>query len=68
MLEQHDNRAPLAQLLLAELLIGSVGVFVHESGQDAVTAVFYRCLFGSLFLLAWAWRAAICVACGGSAR
>ena len=53
MLEQHDNRTPLAQLLLAELLIGSVGVFVHESGQDAVTAVFYRCLFGSLFLLGW---------------
>lgn len=48
-----DARAALGQLLLGELLIGSVGVFVHESGQDAVTAVFYRCLFGGLFLLAW---------------
>lgn len=47
------RRPALAQLLLAEVLIGSVGVFVHESGQDAVTAVFYRCLFGGLFLLAW---------------
>lgn len=46
-------RAALGQLLLGELLIGSVGVFVHESGQDPVTAVFYRCLFGGLFLLAW---------------
>jgi drug/metabolite transporter (DMT)-like permease len=50
---QDDARAALGQLLLGELLIGSVGVFVHESGQDAVTAVFYRCLFGGLFLLAW---------------
>lgn len=48
-----DARAALGQLLLGELLIGSVGVFVHESGQDPVTAVFYRCLFGGLFLLAW---------------
>jgi len=48
---RDDSRAALFQLLFAELLIGSVGVFVHESGQDAVTAVFYRCLFGGLFLL-----------------
>ncbi|GLQ92984.1 DMT family transporter [Dyella acidisoli] len=53
MLEQNNNRTALAQLLFAEILIGSVGVFVHESGQDAVTAVFYRCLFGGLFLLGW---------------
>lgn len=47
------GRKAAAQLLLAEILIGSVGVFVHESGQDAVTAVFYRCLFGGVFLLIW---------------
>ncbi len=47
------SRTALWQLLIAEVLIGSVGVFVHESGQDPVTAVFYRCLFGALFLLAW---------------
>lgn len=46
-------RHALWQLLLGEVLIGSVGVFVHESGQDPVTAVFYRCLFGALFLLVW---------------
>ena len=34
------TRRALWQLLLAEVLIGSVGVFVHESGQDTVTAVF----------------------------
>ncbi|SEM36721.1 EamA domain-containing membrane protein RarD [Pseudoxanthomonas sp. GM95] len=47
------SRAALWQLLVGEVLIGSVGVFVHESGQDPVTAVFYRCLFGALFLIAW---------------
>jgi drug/metabolite transporter (DMT)-like permease len=48
-----NDRAALGRLLLGELLIGSVGVFVHESGQDVVTAVFCRCLFGGLFLLVW---------------
>lgn len=46
-------RLALWQLVVAEILIGSVGVFVHESGQDPITAVFYRCLFGAVFLLAW---------------
>jgi len=48
-----DSRAALLRLLLAEVLIGSVGLFALEGGQDPVTTVFYRCLFGSLFLLAW---------------
>ena len=49
----RETRTALIQLLVAEVLIGSVGVFVRESGQDPVTAVFFRCVFGSLFLLAW---------------
>lgn len=49
----RELRTPLLQLLVAELLIGSVGVFVHESGQDPITSVFFRCVFGSVFLLAW---------------
>ncbi|MGO1000483.1 DMT family transporter [Lysobacter sp. CA196] len=48
-----ESRSALIQLLIAELLIGSVGVFVHESGQDAITAVLFRCIFGSAFLIAW---------------
>ncbi len=51
--ERGAARTALLQLLLGEVLIGSVGVFVHESGQDPITAVFYRCLFGAVFLLAW---------------
>jgi len=46
-------RGAVWQLLAAQVLIGSVGVFVHEGGQDAVTTVFYRCLFGALFLGGW---------------
>ncbi|RFF52565.1 DMT family transporter [Xanthomonas campestris] len=55
------SRRAIWQLLLAEVLIGSVGVFVHESGQDPVTAVFYRCLFGALFLT-------VCGVLGGHLR
>jgi RarD protein len=49
------NRASSAmlQLFIAEVLIGSVGVFAHEGGQDPITTVFFRCVFGSAFLLAW---------------
>ncbi|WP_425512109.1 EamA family transporter [Xanthomonas translucens] len=47
--------------MLEEVLIGSVSVFVHESGQDPVTAVFYRCLFGALFLT-------VCGLLGGQLR
>jgi drug/metabolite transporter (DMT)-like permease len=51
------TRIALTQLLIAEILIGSVGVFVIEAGHDPVTSVFFRCVFGSLFLLAWGlWR------------
>lgn len=49
----NDTRGAVLQLVFAECLIGSVGVFVRESHQDALTAVFYRCLFGGLFLLGW---------------
>jgi drug/metabolite transporter (DMT)-like permease len=50
----RESRTALIQLFVAELLIGSVGVFAHEGGQDPITTVFFRCVFGSLFLLAWA--------------
>jgi drug/metabolite transporter (DMT)-like permease len=49
----RESRTALIQLLVAEVLIGSVGVFAHEGGQDPITTVFFRCVFGSLFLIAW---------------
>lgn len=49
----RENRTALLQLVVAEILIGSVGVFAHEGSQDPVTTVFFRCVFGSAFLIAW---------------
>lgn len=49
------SRNALLQLFVGEILIGSVGVFAHEGGQDPITTVFFRCAFGSLFLIGWGW-------------
>lgn len=46
-------RFPAASLALAMTIAGTVGAFVTESGQHPVTVVFWRCVFGSLFLAAW---------------
>ena len=35
------------------LLLGTIGVFVEEAGQDPLTTVWFRCAFGALALLAW---------------
>lgn len=35
------------------LLLGTLGLFVEEAGQDAMTAVWFRCCFGALALAAW---------------
>jgi drug/metabolite transporter (DMT)-like permease len=35
------------------LLLGTIGVFVQEAGQDPLTTVWFRCAFGSAALLAW---------------
>lgn len=40
----------IVEMILAMLLMGTVGFFVLESGQSAYNIVFYRCLFGALFL------------------
>ncbi len=34
-------------------VVGTVGVFMEESGQGPVNAVFFRCVFGALVLLAF---------------
>lgn len=37
------------------LLFGTLGVFVEEAGQDPLTAVWFRCVFGAAALLLWCW-------------
>ena len=48
-----DTRFPAAKLAAAMALIGTVGAFAVEAGLDPVTTVFWRCVFGSVFLGAW---------------
>ena len=47
------NRFPATSLGIAMAIIGTVGAFATESGLDPVTIVFWRCVFGALFLGAW---------------
>lgn len=47
------TRFPALNLAVAMAIAGTVGAFVTEAGLDPVTTVFWRCLFGALFLGAW---------------
>ncbi|WP_394209528.1 DMT family transporter [Enterovibrio calviensis] len=38
------------ELIFAMVVSGTLGVFVTESGQSALNVVFYRCVFGFMFL------------------
>jgi drug/metabolite transporter (DMT)-like permease len=46
-------RFPAASLAVAMMIAGTVGAFVTESGLHPVTVVFWRCVFGAIFLAAW---------------
>lgn len=45
--------SPTLALGVAMAIIGTVGAFVVETRLNPVTVVFWRCVFGSLFLSAW---------------
>jgi drug/metabolite transporter (DMT)-like permease len=49
----NASRFPALNLAIAMAIAGTVGAFVTEAGVDPVTTVFWRCLFGSLFLGVW---------------
>lgn len=40
-------------VVLAGLILGTMGVFVVEAGQDPITTTAFRCAFGCLALLCW---------------
>ena len=40
-------------MIVGGLLLGTLGVFVEESHQGPLTAVWFRCAFGGAALLAW---------------
>lgn len=44
-------------LTAAQMILGTLGVCLIESGVDSVSAVYYRCIIGGVVLLAYcAWR------------
>ena len=45
-----ERNRGIFEMIAAMVLMGTVGYFVVESGLSAHVVVFYRCLFGSLFL------------------
>lgn len=53
MTDTSKARFPAANLALAMVIAGTVGAFVTESGLHPVTIVFWRCVFGAVFLFAW---------------
>lgn len=43
-----------APFLLGSLILGAIGVFVHQGQADPLTTTWFRCAFGLLGLTAWA--------------
>lgn len=42
-----------ALMAAAGVLLGTIGIFVEEAGEDPATTVWFRCIFGLAALLAW---------------
>lgn len=53
MRETSRIQFPAGRLALAMVIVGTVGAFATEAGLDPITTVFWRCVFGTLFLGAW---------------
>ena len=47
------ERQGVALMMGGGLLLGTIGVFVEEAGQDPLTTVWFRCAFGTLALSLW---------------
>ncbi|MBC3910529.1 DMT family transporter [Undibacterium umbellatum] len=45
----YNGKATMAYIT-AMLMLATLGVFIHEAGLDAVTTVFFRCLFAAIAL------------------
>lgn len=56
--EERTANKGSRNMVMAGLLLGTLGIFVSEANQPPLLTVFMRCLFGALALLVWG-------ACGG---
>ena len=50
MLNYSERKRGVFEMATAMILSGTLGYFVVESSQNAYNVVFYRCLFGAVFL------------------
>lgn len=51
--ERDREREGLWLMVAGGVLLGTLGVFVEEAGASPLTAVWFRCTFGLLAMLAW---------------
>lgn len=58
------GRAAVVRLAAGNLLLGTLGVFIVESGQGAVTVAFYRCLVGAAAMALYCRAAGVPVLAG----
>ncbi|MFZ6756010.1 DMT family transporter [Undibacterium sp. Ji50W] len=50
----YQRNATLAYIA-AMLMLATLGIFFHEAGLDAITTVFFRCLFAAIALGLYCW-------------
>lgn len=50
MIDLTERRRGLLEMIASMVIMGTVGYFVIESGLPAYDVVFFRCVFGALFL------------------
>ncbi len=53
----NDERGAAWRMAAGGAILGTLGVFLLESGSDAASAAWFRCFFGLLALSLWAWVA-----------
>ena len=54
---QQRSHSGALPFILGNMLLGTVGIFVHAAGAAPLTAVWFRCAFGLLGLTGWlAWH------------
>lgn len=47
------NRKATMAYIASMLMLATLGIFIHEAGLDAVTTVFFRCLFAAIALASY---------------
>ena len=55
--DARNERRAAWRMALGGLILGTLGVFLLESGSDPASAAWFRCAFGLLALTLWAWAA-----------